>query len=407
MQRYMKPILAAGCIAAVFLLLTAGTNFKSVKRQQLSPTPEATALPETTPLKEVPSSSEQKIQVAILLDVSNSMDGLIDQAKAQLWTMVNTLGRVQCSNQKAPRIEIALYEYGTPRNDRESGYIKQINNFITDLDSLSENLFALTTNGGDEFCSHVIYRSIQELKWDPNPASYKVIFIAGNESFRQGTVAFTKACDAAKSKGVVVNTVYCGDRMQGIREYWNLQAECGNGSFSFINQNEKIEDMPTPFDELIYRLNQQLNQTYIPYGVQGKQYYSKQEEMDVKNATVSKKAAIQRAEAKSNSKIYNNSGWDLVDRSTEGEAVYDQIDFKTLPDSLQNKTKPQLKQLVEQKRKERASIQAQIITVNQQRAAYIQEQKSKGNGGTQSATLETEIEKIIRDQVLRYNMKCL
>ena len=34
-----------------------------------------------------------KIQVAILLDVSNSMDGLIEQAKAQLWNMVSVMGR--------------------------------------------------------------------------------------------------------------------------------------------------------------------------------------------------------------------------------------------------------------------------------------------------------------------------
>ena len=34
-----------------------------------------------------------KIQVAILLDVSGSMDGLIEQAKAQLWNMLTTLGK--------------------------------------------------------------------------------------------------------------------------------------------------------------------------------------------------------------------------------------------------------------------------------------------------------------------------
>jgi hypothetical protein len=60
---------------------------------------------------------------------------------------------------------------------------------------------------------------------------------------------------------------------------------------------------------------------------------------------------------------------------------------------------------VDQKRKERTSIQAQIVSANQQRAAYIREQQAKGSGGKQSATLETEVEKIIRDQVLRYNMK--
>ncbi|MCK7528196.1 MAG: hypothetical protein MZV64_66800 [Ignavibacteriales bacterium] len=31
------------------------------------------------------------IQLALLLDTSNSMDGLIDQAKSQLWKIVNEL----------------------------------------------------------------------------------------------------------------------------------------------------------------------------------------------------------------------------------------------------------------------------------------------------------------------------
>src|SRR4051794_14027814 len=57
-----------------------------------------------------------KIQAAILLDVSSSMNGLIDQAKAQLWNMVSVMGRVKCEN-GIPKIEIALYEYGRSEND--------------------------------------------------------------------------------------------------------------------------------------------------------------------------------------------------------------------------------------------------------------------------------------------------
>src|SRR5436190_20610689 len=56
-----------------------------------------------------------KIQAAILLDVSNSMDGLISQAKAQLWNMVSIMGKAQCDG-ITPQIEIALYEYGRPDN---------------------------------------------------------------------------------------------------------------------------------------------------------------------------------------------------------------------------------------------------------------------------------------------------
>ena len=177
-------------------------------------------------------TANPKIQAAILLDVSGSMDGLIEQAKAQLWNMVNTMGKAKCDGSVSPKIEIALYEYGRSTNDIKAGYVKLINGFISDLDSLSQNLFSLKTNGGDEYCGQVIFSSLNELKWDPSPESYKVIFIAGNEDFLQGSLHYTKACTEAKNKGVIVNTIYCGDKMQGIREHWNLAGECGNGSFT-------------------------------------------------------------------------------------------------------------------------------------------------------------------------------
>ena len=356
---------------------------------------------EITPLP----TTDQKIQVAILLDVSNSMDGLIDQAKAQLWTMVNTLGKVHCDNKTNPKIEIALYEYGSPRNNESNGYIKQINNFITDLDSLSENLFALTTDGGDEYCGHVIFKSVQQLKWDSNPKSYKVVFIAGNESFRQGTVSFTQACTEARSKGVIVNTIYCGDRQQGIREFWNLVGECGNGSFSNINQDHKIEDIATPYDDEIVNLNNKLNTTYIAYGARGQQFSAKQEQMDVANAAMSKKAAIKRAETKSNSKVYNNATWDLVDLAEMNDKELEKIDKKTLPEDLKNKTTAELKVIVAEKRKERAAIQTKIVELNKQRQKYINDQKNKNDAGTNVTTLESEVERIIKEQVKRFNMK--
>ncbi len=385
MQNNRKPLLAAATLCTA-VVLTFAFN-KPGKQKQTTP----------------PPTTDQKIQVAVLLDVSNSMDGLIDQAKAQLWTMVNTLGRVNCENKANPKIEIALYEYGSPRNDVRKGYIRQINSFITNLDSLSQNLFALTTNGGDEYCGQVIYSSINELKWDANPNSYKVIFIAGNESFRQGNISFTQACTAAKNRGVIVNTIYCGDRQQGIREFWNLMGECGNGSFTNINQDYKIEDIATPYDDEIFKLNEQLNTTYISYGARGQEFYDKQQKMDQANTTMSKKAGIKRAEAKSNSTIYNNADWDLVDRTAGKEEEIQKIDKKTLPDSLQNKSTAELKTIILRKQKERAAIQTKIIALNQQRQQYINNQKKKGTEASVS-TMETEVERIIKEQVKRFKM---
>ena len=346
-----------------------------------------------------------KIQVAILLDVSGSMDGLIEQAKAQLWNMVNTMGKAKCSGDMIPKIEIALYEYGRSTNDVKAGYVKKINGFINDLDSLSQNLFSLKTNGGDEFCGQVIFSSLQELQWDAAPGNYKVIFIAGNEDFLQGNLHYTKACTEAKNKGVIVNTIYCGDKMQGIREHWNLAGECGNGSFTNINQNATEVDIPTPYDSLIYSYNEKLNGTYIAYGYGGASYQKKQAQMDVANATMSKGAGIKRIKAKGNSAVYNNAKWDLVDAKASGGFDLATIDKKELPDSLKNKTTEELKKIVEEKSKERGTVQKEIATLNTQRDAFIAVEKAKNaTNKNNAATLETEVERIIKEQARRYNM---
>jgi hypothetical protein len=352
-----------------------------------------------------PKPVQPKIQAAILLDVSGSMDGLIEQAKAQLWNMVSTMGKAKCGNDVTPQIEIALYEYGRTTNDAKKGYVKKINGFINDLDSLSQNLFSLKTDGGDEFCGHVIYSSLNELQWDAAPENYKVIFIAGNEDFLQGDIQYTKSCTEAKQKGVIVNTIYCGDKMQGIKEHWNLAGECGNGSYTNINQNAKEEDIPTPYDSMLYVMNDKLNGTYISYGYAGASYSAKQRKMDVANSSMSKSAGLKRIKAKSNAVIYNNAQWDLVDAKKDLPGAIAKIDKKQLPDSLQNKTTAELEKIVDDKSKERNAVQKEIITLNTQRDAFIEAEKAKNATNKNQATLETEVEKIIKEQAKRFKMQ--
>ncbi len=346
-----------------------------------------------------------KIQAAILLDVSGSMDGLIEQAKAQLWTMVSTLGRAKCINNTAtPQIELALYEYGRTNNDAAKGYVKQLSPFTNDLDEVSKILFSLRTNGGDEYCGQVIYTSIDELKWDTSSLNYKVIFIAGNEDFLQGKLHYIQACAKANAKGVIVNTIYCGDRMQGIREHWNLAGECGNGSFTNINQNAKEPDIPTPYDNTLITLNGKLNSTYIGYGYYGAEYKIRQEEVDKLNYSAGASTFAKRTAAKAKSNVYGNSSWDLVDANKADSTYFSKVDMKTLPDSLKNKTRVQLLEFVKTKSAERNNIQKEIETVNLSREKFIIAEKAKTTIKNNEQTLETEVEKIIKQQAKRFNM---
>src|ERR1041385_464685 len=131
----------------------------------------AAAQAETKPVAEtqkaagVTASASQAdvVQVAILLDTSNSMDGLLAQAQAQLWQVVNTLARSQVEGQRQD-IQVAVYQYGTPTLGKDTGYIRQCVPLTDDLDKVSQALFSLRTNGGDEYCGWVLKVAVEELK---------------------------------------------------------------------------------------------------------------------------------------------------------------------------------------------------------------------------------------------------
>ena len=52
-------------------------------------------------------SKRPLVQIAILLDTSNSMDGLIEQAKSQLWKISNEFIKAR-QDGVAPEVQIAL-----------------------------------------------------------------------------------------------------------------------------------------------------------------------------------------------------------------------------------------------------------------------------------------------------------
>jgi hypothetical protein len=393
---FMTALLKSA-VAILLVSAFAGASFISSKKHSstIVPSVSPTVMPNA-------QAAAPKIQAAILLDVSNSMDGLIEQAKAQLWNMVSVMGKAKC-NGAAPQIEIALYEYGSPRNDAKKGYVKQLSPFTTDLDSLSKLLFGLTTDGGDEYCGQVIYTALDNLAWEAPGQHYKVIFIAGNEDFLQGSVHFTKACELAKQKGILVNTIYCGDRLQGIREHWNLGTECGDGSFTTINQNAKEEDIPTPYDSSLVVLNTQLNNTYIGYGSRGVYGYSAQASVDAMNFSTNKPAALKRIAVKGKKELYNNKSWDMVDAAADDGTFVEKLDTKTLPDSLKNKSKAELQELIKAKKEERTAVQNQIASLSAQRETYLAAER-KRRAGAAVQTLETETEKLIRTQAKKFNM---
>lgn len=338
--------------------------------------------------------SAPRVQIALLLDTSSSMDGLIDQARRQLWTVVNAFQNARRDGQSA-KLEIALYEYGNSGLAAEGGYIRQVMPLTTDLDQVSEHLFALKTNGGSEHCGQVIAKSVQNLQWSTAQKDLKLIYIAGNEPFTQGPVPFQEAMAQAKQKGIVVNTVHCGSAQQGAQGRWPDGAKLAGGQSFNIDQNRAVAHIAAPQDDEIARLGTELNKTYLGYGSAGDASKKRQEAQD-SNAGASMGSATTRAVSKA-SRLYDNSGWDLVDGTKKGKVKVEEMKEEELPAELRGKSVEERKALVDAKAKEREALQTRIQKLDKERSKYVAD-KQKAQASEGADTLDQAILKSVRTQ---------
>ncbi len=335
----------------------------------------------------------KKIQVALILDTSGSMDGLIDQAKTQLWKIVNTLAYTEYDD-RAPLIELALYQYGSSLFHADDGFMRKLSDFTSDLDLVSERLFALKSHGSHEYCGMVIEQAATRLAWSSHAEDLKMIFIAGNEPFTQGPVKFSHACRNAAELGITINSIYCGPETQGIDGQWQYAATLANGSFSSIDHNQRVAAFTTPVDKEIDSLGKALNSTYLAYGKSGKKSAARQRNEDANASGMSSASAAQRSAYKA-SKHYDNSHWDLVDATANRSVVLDSIATEELPVVMQSMNVAERKDFVVSNQRLRSQIQAQIKELNVKRQQHIDSLVQKQD----KAALDDAILETIRAQV--------
>lgn len=344
------------------------------------------------------SKEKPLVQLAILLDTSGSMEGLIEQAKTQLWKIVNEMALAKKDDQ-SPRLEVALYEYGKSSIPESEGYLRMIVPLSVDLDRISEELFQLKTNGGSEYCGMVIKSAAKELQWTKSSNHLKVIFIAGNEPFTQGNVDYRSACKDAISKGIIVNTIFCGNFQEGVQTQWKDGADLADGKYMNIDQNQALVHINAPQDKEIADLGKKLNDTYVAYGKKGYEMRERQQMQDSNAATKGEAVLAQRSMAKA-APQYNNAVWDIVDAEKEGKVKVEELEEDQLPEEMKKMSKEERKKYIETKRKERATIQEKINQLRKERDKYVA-QKQKETAGEN--TLDAVVIKAVREQAQQKN----
>jgi von Willebrand factor type A domain-containing protein len=334
------------------------------------------------------------IDLVVCLDVSGSMNGLIDSAKIKLWDVVNELAKVK----PTPNLRVALYSYGSPQYGRDSGYVRKEIDLTTDLDEVYAKLNALRISGGEEYVARVTRAGLKEQKWTDEAGALKLVFVCGNEPANQDKqVPLSEVAELARKQGVIVNTIHCGPDDAGWREF---AVQCG-GSYMIIDQDRAKRDLAstikTPFDAELTKLGAKLNTTYVAFGAAGERGAANQVAQDLAAGANAPGAAAGRAETKANA-LYKCS-WDLIDCMKEDPKLdVTKMKPEDLPEEMR-KLKPEERvEYLKKKADERAAIQKEINDLSAKRAKFVEAERKKQPKTDGEKALDEALQGIIREQ---------
>jgi hypothetical protein len=357
--------------------------------------------PPQAPPREV-APEDNPIDVVICLDVSGSMNGLIDSAKLQLWNIVLELSRLK----PTPKLRVGLYSYGASHYDRDKGWVRKEVDLTEDLDEVYGALFGLRTGGGEEYVARVTKAALEEQKWSKHRHALRLIFVCGNEPVHQDpAVSLTDVAALAKKQDIIVNTIYCKYGRDHEIPAWESFATACNGRHTNIDQNRalRLEVVKTEYDEQILRLGEQLNQTYVAYGQTGRSRLENQLRQDL-NAKAAgapgavPQAAIERSVVKATD-LYQNAHWDLVDRM-RNDKNFDikQLKEEELPAELRALKPEERLDYLNKKAEQRAALQKQIQELNAKRQKKIAEEMAKRAKNDGEKAFDEALKAIIREQ---------
>ena len=342
-------------------------------------------------------AASRPIDLVLCLDVSSSMNGLIDSAKLKLWDVVNELARVKPS----PELRVGLYSYGHSSYDPAAGWVRKEIDLTGDLDEVYKVLNALRINGGEEYVARVTQRALADQKWSTADKSLKIIFVCGNEPVDQDKqVTLDSVTKTAKSLDVVINTIYCGPNANPEAGGWRDFAKACGGRYANIDQDRAKQEIAvvTEFDKEILELNGRLNTTYLAYGHDKPLKVANQAAQDANAARAAPAAALARAESKAGA-LYRNSTWDFVDRMKE-DKDFDIRKFKEeeLPDEIKALKPDERLAYVRKKAEEREGVQKKIAELSAKRSKKVQEELAKQPRAAGEKTLDDVLKSTLREQ---------
>ncbi len=377
-------------IALFALTLGAVIYYPALKARTIEPKPVPVAhivAPQGTP----------KVDVVFVLDTTGSMGGLIQTAKEKIWSIATTMA----SAQPTPEIRIGLVAY----RDRGDQYVTRVVDLSDDLDSVYATLMDFQAGGGGdtpESVNQALYDAVHNISWSQDSQAYQVVFLVGDAPPHMdypNEASYPEIVKAARARGIVVNTVQCGD-LPVTAEPWAQIADLGQGKFFQVEQAGGAVAMTTPYDAELATLSARLDDTRLYFGSE-----EEKEKMASKVAATDKLHEGASVESRARRAAFNVSAGgranllgknDLVDAIASGDIKLEELDEEELPAALKPMAPEEQQDYVEELAQERSELQRQMRELADDRDGYISK-KAREAGGYKDS-LDQKIYEAVAEQ---------
>jgi len=337
-----------------------------------------------------------EIEVCFVLDTTGSMSGLIEGAKAKIWSIANQM----IAAEPTPRLKIGLIGY----RDRGDDYITKVFELSEDIDAVYANLQGFQANGGGdgpESVNQALAEAVSRMSWSADRKVLKIIFLVGDyppHMDYDNDVPYPETCKNAVLKDLIINSIQCG-KNERTTPIWQEIAHSAEGSFVAIGQTGDMEIIATPFDAELTRLNREIGRTIVPYG-------GASERLEVRTKQIL--AEESAAPATADRLAYNattgkvvQGGGDLVDDTRSGEVDLDKLSEAELPEEMKGLSAEEKEQYVAKQAEQRTELQNQVDELLKRRQAYLDAEQARLAAEGKGSAFDNEVTGILREQAKR------
>jgi hypothetical protein len=376
------------------------------KTNASSTTTVAVQLSEKTATSNKPVQTNQDaqlVELVFVIDTTGSMGGLLEGAKAKIWSIVNNI--MQKPDQQNMRVKVGLVAF----RDRGDAYVTKLTQLTDNLDQVYSELTALRAEGGGDTPEDVrtaLHQAVSKMAWSKASASTsQIIFLVGDAPPHNDYVdvpSVESSVKLARSKGILVNAIQCGALVDTTAP-WRQVAQLGGGEYFSIAQNGGVDLVATPQDTELAILGERIGATYLAYGRadERKAKMSRQLMLEEKVVAVAPAAArAERAVNKAiNTRAYDES--DLLQKIESGQTSLSRLKDEELPDGLLQLKPEDRQRKIDEALQQRNALKKRIVELSKQRDQYLSDERLKkksaksddqlGFDSAVSSTLERQI----------------